>query len=109
MALHAALLKAHRQCGPVVVRSHAFMLVHGTQPHPPPHTPFSTTPQVVNYLGKEGLKVVVEPHVYEEQVMTRPELLKFVYSFTAAESSRCAEDAGRWWQTRMCVHTHELS
>jgi hypothetical protein len=44
--------------------------------------------QVLRYLGREGLKVVVEPHVFEQHVARHPELLNYVYTFALSESSK---------------------
>jgi len=44
--------------------------------------------QVVKFLGREGMKVVVEPHVFEEHVAGNPELLSFVYTYADSERSR---------------------
>ncbi|KAG2450488.1 hypothetical protein HYH02_004989 [Chlamydomonas schloesseri] len=48
--------------------------------------------EVVEFLGKEHkLRVVVEPHVYEQQVAGRQEEYPFIYTYTQADRERLAE------------------
>jgi len=47
--------------------------------------------EVVRFLGREGLKVVVEPHVFEQHVAGNHELLPYVYTFATSETSRLAD------------------
>lgn len=45
---------------------------------------------VVDFLGREHqLRVVVEPHVYEQQVAGRLDEFPFVYTYTQADMERC--------------------
>lgn len=46
--------------------------------------------QVVRYLGEEEhLRVVVEPAVYHKFVVSRPDLLPYVFTYAPEEEARC--------------------
>lgn len=61
--------------------------------------------EVMDFLGKEQyLRVVVEPHVYEQFFSDRPQY-DFVYTYTFEDRERCGAGACRWvLRVRTCAH-----
>ncbi len=56
--------------------------------------------EVVEFLGKEhNLRVVVEPHVYEQQVAGRQQDFPYIYTYTQGDRERWV----RGWSSWLCV------